>query len=349
MNPQQHSQTQDQQLPVDPYLWDRSSPADPGVRQLEEALATRRMSAGDQPVPAPARIVGRIGIVARGPAWAGLAVGLVMLFGALGLALLRDRSGFHVPATPATAAQTWSVEPLAGSPRIGAEAVGDRGRMQAGDWLTTDARSQATMSVPGVGRVTLDPNSRLRLVKAAQREQRLELASGTLHAFITAPPRLFAVDTPAGSALDMGCVYDLTVDPQGTSVLRVSLGWVELTGKAASSRVPAGYECTMARGLDPQLPRRAEAPAPLKAIVERIGAADRAADDDVDALLLAAAPADGATLWHLLSRAEGPARLRVAQHLSSLVPAPQGVTVAGAAAGDRDMLDRWWEEIRWAS
>ena len=43
----------------------------------------------------------------------------------------------------------------------------------------------------------------------------LRLAHGRLSARVTAPPRLFVVDTPAATAIDLGCAYDLAVLTDG--------------------------------------------------------------------------------------------------------------------------------------
>jgi len=65
----------------------------------------------------------------------------------------------------------------------------------------------------------------------------------------------------------------------------------------------------------------------------------------LDAVLESARPRDALTLWHLLSRIEGADRGRVYDRMSVLVPPPTGVTREGALAGDRRMLDLWWDDL----
>ncbi|QKK07604.1 MAG: hypothetical protein HND58_05105 [Planctomycetota bacterium] len=74
-----------------------------------------------------------------------------------------------------------------------------------------------------------------------------------------APPRLFFVDTPGATAVDMGCVYEMDVAADGSGLLRVTGGWVELRregagGFAGVSRVPAGAVCRLGVGGEPGLP-----------------------------------------------------------------------------------------------
>src|SRR5204862_5666695 len=60
------------------------------------------------------------------------------------------------------------------------------------------------------------------------------------HAFITAPPGQFIVDTPSATATDLGCVYSLHVSEDGTGRLSVAAGWVAFEYGGRESFVPAG-------------------------------------------------------------------------------------------------------------
>ena len=60
-----------------------------------------------------------------------------------------------------------------------------------------------------IGSVEVEPNTRLRVVAAQPGEHRLALERGEIRAKITAPPRLFFVETASGTAVDLGCEYKL--------------------------------------------------------------------------------------------------------------------------------------------
>ena len=134
---------------------------------------------------------------------------------------------------------------LGGSPRIDSESSGDRSKLGVGQWLETDATSRAQIDVATIGNVQIDPNSRVRLLQTNSSEHRLELARGRLSAHISAPPKLFFVNTPSGVAEDLGCAYTLEVDNNGNSILHVTLGWVSLQLTDRESSVPAGAACAM--------------------------------------------------------------------------------------------------------
>ena len=48
------------------------------------------------------------------------------------------------------------------------------------------------------------------------------------------------VDTPSATATDLGCVYTLHVDEDGTGMLSVAAGWVAFEFNGRESFVPAG-------------------------------------------------------------------------------------------------------------
>ncbi|MBK7406339.1 MAG: FecR domain-containing protein [Phycisphaerales bacterium] len=215
-----------------------------------------------------------------------------------------------------------------------------RGALRRGQWITTGADGSAELSSP-IGRVTVGPDSRLRLVRADKREQRLELAEGSIEAFIFAPPRLFLVDTPTATAVDMGCAYKPEVAPDGSGLLRVTGGWVELQASPVATRVPAGAVCRFGPGGQLGLPRFEDAPPEFGAALDRFEAGD---PDALDTLLARARPRDSLTLWHLLGRTEGEARRRVGATLANLAPTDADV-VSGAVALEPLALESWWERL----
>jgi hypothetical protein len=243
---------------------------------------------------------------------------------------------------PAGAGPSWVVDNLEGSPRIGRRAITESGRLAIGQWLETDASSRAKLTVGTIGEVSLEPNSRLRLVNATAADHRLELARGTLHALIWAPPRLFFVETPSATAIDLGCAYTLTVDDHGAGTLTVEAGYVSLAYNGLESIVPAGLTCLTRPGFGPGTPFATAAAPALRAALARFDDGD---DTAVPQIVAAAGEGDGVTLWHLLDRAPPAARGRIYDKLAQLHPPPAGVTRPGILAGDPAMRDRWATEV----
>ena len=275
------------------------------------------------------------------PLGAAAAAVLLAIFSLAGLWAYNNSR--HPQITPATSKPSWQVRRLDGTPRIGAEQIANNGELGVGEWLETDSRSRAQISVGSIGNVDIDENTRVRLLESEPTEHRLELARGKMSARIWAPPRLFFVDTPSAVAADLGCAYTLEVDDHGNSLLRVTSGWVALELKDRESIVPAGAACETRPGIGPGTPYFEDAPAAFREALKKV-------DFDQDSAARSAALTsmldhtrvrDTLTLWHLLARVEGEDRVRVYEKMAVLAPPPPGVTREGVLQLDQQMLDTW--------
>lgn len=315
----------------DDYLWDGSGPADPEVARLERALAPHRWR-GQMPVEAP---------TSRRPRWPRV-LALVAAAGVLAALsfLLRERS-----SDPA-----YGVETLAGAPRVEG---GGSGLLRAGEALETDARSRAKLRIGELGDVVLEPGTRVRVERpedGAQGAQHLLwLERGTVVASIFAAPRAFQVGTPAGIAVDLGCIYRTTVEVDGATRLAVVSGQVSFEADGRRAIVPSGAWCRALPGEGPGPAFRDDAPAALVAAVERL---ERAADPPAPARaeLLAAArhDEDALTLWHLLEHPSAELREAVFDALAAVEPPPAGLERAALVGRDRAALDRWRRAMAWS-
>jgi hypothetical protein len=248
---------------------------------------------------------------------------------------------------PAEAAQTWEVARVAGAPKVGSKQLEGSGRLAVGEWLETDASSQARVNVADIGEVDIGPNSRVRLLRTRSTEHRLALERGRLHAVIDAPPRLFIVETPSATAIDLGCSYTLEVDDAGRSRLHVTSGWVALELKGREAIVPAGAVCLTEPGKGPGTPYFDDASPAFRAALTRLDFQGGGAND-LSVVLAEAREYDTLTLWHLLHRLRGLERARVYDRMASLIPPPHGVTREGVLKLNRTMLDLWKQELQWA-
>jgi hypothetical protein len=238
----------------------------------------------------------------------------------------------------------WEVRTLAGRPRVGWFAIGSRGRLRLGDRLTTDLASRAEIEVADIGTVKIGPNSRVRLTATGKARHSLDLEQGALEARVSAPPRLFVVETGSGRAVDLGCAYRLETAASGATILRVTLGEVALEDAGRSSLVPAGFSCESRRGAGLGTPVGDDAKPALRDAVRRfdfVAGGDAAADE----ARRIAGPRDAITLWHLLRRTSVEERGRLFDTLARLAPPGPSVRREGLLRGDPKMLDVWKQTI----
>jgi Putative zinc-finger/FecR protein len=238
----------------------------------------------------------------------------------------------------------WPVTSLAGAPRIDGHRITGTGCFEAGELLETDAASRVNVNIPQIGEVEIAPNSRVRLVTTNESEHRLALERGLLHAQITAPPRLFFVDTPSAEAIDLGCEYTLEVDDAGRGLLHVTLGWVMLVRDGREAYVPIGAMCETRPGVGPGTPFFADVSDEFRNALARYDF-DNGGDEALRVVLEGARDRDTFTLWHLLQRVDEPTRAVVLNRMIALVGLPRCVTRRGIMQLDKAMLDCWKDEL----
>jgi hypothetical protein len=242
----------------------------------------------------------------------------------------------------------WTVQTLAGSPWVDGSRHDVPFRLPVGQVLTTDGDSRARLAVGSIGIVDVEPNSRVRLMMSRLGEHRMALDRGQIRARIWAPPRLFFVNTPSATAVDLGCAYTLHVDDRGWGQVRVETGWVAFEHKGRESFIPKDAMCATRPGVGPGTPCYQDAPAGME---EALTILDFSSTQDVrrplalDTVLTSARPKDALTLWHLLTRLPPNERARVYERMVALAPPPHGVTREAIIAGSPAALDAWWNTL----
>jgi len=305
------------------YLWDKSGEIDPDVERLEQTLSRFAQS-----TPAPPLVLLRAGHVTTSSRWIGvalLAASVAFVIGGLTVAFLYR---------PAPAG--WAVT------------IADRrGTFAVGSWLETRAGERATFDVANIGQVTIEPNTRLRLLNTRPGEHRLALAHGTLRATIWAPPNQFFVETPSTLAVDLGCAYTLTTDEEGAGLVSVQVGWVGFKWGNRESFIPAGSSCPTRPRVGPGTPYNDRVSAAYREALATIDFAPASPDipQALGLVLNESTERDEVTLWHLLSRVRPEDRDRVFDRLATFVAPPSGVTREGIRAGAAEMLDAWWDAL----
>lgn len=250
--------------------------------------------------------------------------------------------GFWFASRPSPRA--WEVARLEGTPRIADQHMTQSGQLAVGDWLETDAFSRARLTIADIGHAEIGPNSRLRLVATRQTEHRLEMTQGRMSAWVSAPPRIFIVETPSGTAVDLGCSYDLFVNEYGNGTIHVTSGEVSLEFDGKESFVPTGAMCETRRGFGPGTSYSDLSSEAVRKALRQFDF-EKGGPNAVNSILKNAMNVDAITLWHLLQRVDEPARETVYDRFASLVPPPKQVTKEGILRLDKNMLEDWLNEF----
>jgi len=253
----------------------------------------------------------------------------------------------HRAATgPCVGAHGFAFSLTAGSMTCGGQRA-VAGDLPVGQWLeTTSDDATANLALGGIGQIALHGPTKLRISMTSPTQQRLELASGAITAKVSAPPRLFVVDTPTSTAVDLGCEYELSTAPGVGTTLKVTKGAVSLESKRGALYVPATYSVT-----GDGLPVYEHATDKVRIFAKSVGQEDlsRPAGDPtrlpvrpiVQQLADAAGPRDRVTLWNAINRTDGNDRAALVARLEQLAPLPDPALHAKVLAGDADAMDIW--------
>jgi hypothetical protein len=330
------------------YLWDGSGEPDAEVLRLEKVLTQLRHK-GDAPVfPAVIHtdeeksLLGFLQVL--WPRRFAAVAAMAFLVAVSGVLVFR-------PPVPTAPRPGWEVARVEGAPTVGTHTINEtnkNGKLEVGQLLVTNGDSRASINVAGIGQVDVDPGSRVRLLQTSRDRKRISLEEGTIHAAIWAPPGEFVVDTPSAVAVDLGCVYTLHVNADGSGVLRTTLGWVGFHLNGRESFIPAGAMCPTRPKLGPGTPYFEDASESLRAALAQLDFEAQSPVARAAALRTALSQArkgDALSLWHLLARTSGAERELVFNRFAALMPPPAGVTREGILRLDRQQMDLWWNQL----
>lgn len=307
---------------IDAYLWDPKAPPAPEVRALEADLAPLRY------VPRPEGSIAWLTsrrVLVRRAAWYALAAAVLLL-------------------VTGAAIWTWRLSWPEGRPWAArAAAATAPASLAVGIPLTLAAGDRAVFDVARIGQMAVRGDARLTLLSTQGSRHRLTLDKGSAHVRVWAPPMSVVIRTPAGEVIDLGCEFEVSVEPDRTTV-RVRSGWVQIENGHGETLVPAGATAESRPDRPPAVPVFDDATAAFIAAVRALesGAATPAAA--VQTIAAEARVRDVYTLLLLVARGT-PGSDAILARAAELSPPPRDVTVNGILRGDRASLWRWSDSL----
>ena len=311
----------------DRYLWDPAATSDPEVQALEARLSSARFHPRRRPLALPPQ-------TSRGATRLRAAIALAAAAAA-------------VIAVGLTAYWSWRLSWATGA-SWAAEIhnAADHSAIKTG--LTVDhplqlaQNSSARVDIARIGTMSVSPGSTLTLAETMSSRHRVLLDRGSVSVRVWAPPGVFGFRTPAGTIRDLGCVFTLTVDPDGTSRVRVETGWVEMDNDYGQSLVPAGAAADMHKLARPGVPIFLDASDVFRAAVrEAQDGGDAAERRNLATIVRTARRRDVLTLLMLANASPADLKRVLLARAAEVWPPPTGVSVDAIVAGDRDQLWRW--------
>lgn len=239
----------------------------------------------------------------------------------------------------------WKITNLGGITVAASNNIHEKDSLRLGDWLETKDSSRALLEVPGLGSVTVEPNTKLRIVKSDSDEQRIDLEYGTINANINAKPRTFFVDSKSATAIDLGCSYTYTVSQNGDGILYVKQGMVSLQSNGRESLVPEGKFCMAKSGIGPGTPFRENTSAALKDALMKYDF-EKGGDKEVETIIKNSKKSDMVTLINLLPRVDQTNKTRLYNHIAHYTPPPKDIPRDSIPNIDAKDLHEWIQKFQ---
>jgi len=331
------------------YVWDRSGQPDPQIQRLEHTLAAFRHQRTVVP-PFPENAFTSAPLPWRESLLLHLHIPRLAAAALIAFAIVSSLWFSLAPRPPLSAPTGWQVhitaKPAQTDPSNSTPP--EKQWLQVGEALETPANSTATVSVAEIGRLDVEPLTRLRLLQSGTARKHVALDRGTIRATIWATPGQFVVDTPSAMAVDLGCIYTLQVNDDGSGTLRTTLGWVGFHRDGRDSFIPAGAACSTHPQSGPGTPYFEDASPAFQSALGQFDSNAKNISGDPSALRILLGEArkrDALTLWHLLSRVDPASRAVIYDRLVQLVPPPGDVTRDAILHLDRAALDSWWNGL----
>lgn len=135
----------------------------------------------------------------------------------------------------------WKVVNLKGSPQIGDMKFSGSDSIKEGQWIITDSNSIAELIISDIGKVTIEPGSKVVFVNGADSSGKIFVEYGMINTqTIDDKNKQFMVEMPSAVAENFGGSYSLKIDKKGDGMIFVKSGKVDIQSPNKMAIVPAG-------------------------------------------------------------------------------------------------------------
>lgn len=239
----------------------------------------------------------------------------------------------------------WKVSNLQGSSMIGNAAMSSNDSIKEGQWIQTNGSSRAELIVADIGKIIIEPNSKIVFVKSADGNNRIQVEYGTINADMNSKARSFFVEMPSAVAKDNGGTYTITIDSAGDGLLYVKSGKVDVQSPGKEIIVPAGNIVLTKRDIGAGTPFNENSSPRFKNALFNFDFG-KCGGTCVAALLDNAKMSDAVTLVNLLPNIEKEYSDEVYAKVANFVKPPSNIHSDSIPFIDEQKLNEWIDKIQ---
>lgn len=239
----------------------------------------------------------------------------------------------------------WKVSNLQGNSRIGDVAMNNYDSIKEGQWIETNSDSRAELIVADLGKVIIEPNSKVIFVKSAEGDKRILVEYGTINTVMNPDAKDFFVEMPSAVASDNGGSYMLTIDSTGDGLVFVKSGKVAIESPNRDAIVPAGNLVLTKKNIGVGTPFNENSSAKFKNALFNFDFG-KCAGACITTLINNAKMSDAVSLVNLIPNVDKEYSDQVYTKLANFVPPPSAVPVDSIPFIDEEEINQWVDKIQ---
>lgn len=237
----------------------------------------------------------------------------------------------------------WEVKIKKGSVVIGSEEISENTTLPAEKSVLTTANSYASVYIPGIGEINLDPRTSFQRLKT---KNSARLNTGTISTIFSNEKESLRLEVPSAGITDYspGNSYSLAIDSLGNSKLSVEKGWLRVAGLNNEVILGPDYMLEIRKDRGCCIPYHFSA-SPV--VIELIGNISfKAMESSVVPLLENSGHREALTLWNLFRTSGRGVRELIYNKLNSIIPHPDNISKNELLSLDEEKLIAWLKEIQ---
>lgn len=239
----------------------------------------------------------------------------------------------------------WKVSNIQGNSLIGNSTMSSNDSIKEGEWIQTNNDSRAELIVANIGKVIIEPNSKVVFVKGTDGNNRIMVEYGTINTVMNPNSRSFFVEMPTAVATVNGGSYTMTVDSTGDGLVYVRSGKVEIASPNRDAIIPAGSLVLTKRDIGVGTPFAENSSAKFKNALFNYDFGN-CNDGCVKTLLNNAKMSDAVTLVNLIPNVNKEYSDQVYAKLAAFVAPPKTVSADSIPYINEEELNQWIDKIQ---
>ena len=242
-------------------------------------------------------------------------------------------------------ASYWKVSNLQGNSLIGDVAMSSNDSIKEGQFIQTNNVSRAELVIADIGKIIIEPNTKVYFVKGSDGNNRINVEYGTINADMNSNGKTFFVEMPSAVATDNGGKYTMTIDSLGDGFVFVKSGKVDVESPNRAAIVPAGNIVLTKKNIGVGTPFNENSSPKFRNALFSYDFG-KCNDACVAILLNAAKMSDAVTLVNLMPNVDKEYSDKVYTKLANFVPPPSNINTDSIPFIDEEKLNQWIDKIQ---